>query len=85
MGFAPISLEHYIRKHMKNNPGDKEADVRKGLKRCIQDALAGARCHCGAPIWVIGSAFVGHACFTCITGEGWPESDYEIDEVLAKR
>ncbi|HEV2992073.1 MAG TPA: hypothetical protein VG759_26790 [Candidatus Angelobacter sp.] len=85
MGFVPISLERYVKMHMKSNPGEKEADVREGLKKCVQAALAGARCHCGAPIWVIGSTFVGHACFTCITGEGWPESDYEIDEVLAKR
>jgi hypothetical protein len=34
------------------------------------------------PIWAIGSAVVGNACFTCITGEADPSSDYEIDEVL---
>jgi hypothetical protein len=85
MGFVPISLEHYIKKHMKNNPDENEAQVRKCLEGCIQDALAGARCHCGEPIWVIGSAFAGHACFTCMTGEGWPDKDYEIDKVLAAR
>ena len=39
-------------------------------------------CECGEPIWVIGSAVAGHACFTCITGEATPSGDYEIDEVL---
>jgi TolB-like protein len=35
-----------------------------------------------ADIFSIGSAEVGAACFTCITGEAWPDSDYEIDEAL---
>jgi hypothetical protein len=45
---------------------------------------AGARCHCGEPIWVIGSAEAGHACFTCITGEADPSEDYEIAEACHK-
>ena len=32
-----------------------------------------------------GSAVVGNACFTCITGEADASSDYEIDEVLKSR
>jgi hypothetical protein len=32
-----------------------------------------------------GSAVVGNAWFTCITGEADPSSDYEIDEVLKGR
>jgi len=51
----------------------------------VADARQGARCYCGAPIWAIGSAVVGNACFPCITGEADPSSDYEIDEVLKAR
>jgi hypothetical protein len=43
---------------------------------------AGARCACGTFIWTIGSAEARAACFTCITGEAWPDTDYEIDEAL---
>ena len=85
MGFAPIGVEEYVKLHMKNNAEENPADLRKRLRRCVSDALAGARCHCGEPIWVIGSAFVGHMCFSCITGEGHPTEDYEIDEVLEAR
>jgi len=45
----------------------------------------GERCSCGNDIWVIGSASVGNSCFTCITGEGYPTDDYEIDLALKKR
>jgi hypothetical protein len=34
---------------------------------------------------VIGSASVGNSCFTCITGESQPDSDYEIDSAIEKR
>ena len=82
MSFAPIGVEEYIKLHLKANPDENPGYLRKRLRECISAALAGARCHCGEPIWVIGSATAGHACFTCITGEGFPEEDYEIDEVL---
>ncbi len=55
------------------------------LRTCVSAALAGACYHWGERIWVIGSTFVGHGCFTCITGEAYPTEDYEIDEVLEAR
>ena len=70
---------------MKANPDENPTDVLARLRSCVCDALAGARCHCGAPIWVVGSASAGHGCFTCITGEAVPSEDYEMDEVLAAR
>jgi hypothetical protein len=85
MGFNPIGVEQYIRLHVKRNPDDKPAELLRSFRRCIGEALAGARCHCGEPIWVIGSVFAGHACFTCTTGEADPSEDYEIDEVLKAR
>ncbi len=85
MGFTPISVKEYIKLHLKSNPKDNPAEMRQLLRACVERALDGARCHCGEPIWVIGSAFAGHACFTCITGEADPGEDYEIDEVLEAR
>ena len=85
MGFVPIGVEEYVKLHMESNPDEDPATLLESIRRCVSAALAGARCHCGEPIWVIGSAFAGHACFTCITGEGFPSEDYEIDEVLEAR
>ncbi len=33
------------------------------------DLVSYIKCNCGNPIWVIGSAITGNACFSCITGE----------------
>jgi len=78
VGFAPISIEEYARKHVKSNPSEREADVIKALRSALAAYRAGKRCHCGNPIWVIGSAGAGHSCSTCITGEAVPDHDYEI-------
>jgi len=79
-GFIPISIEKYVNLHLKHN---KDQD-RRELTEALDDALSaykhGVKCACGNPIWVIGSALSGYACFTCITGEAYPENDYEIDE-----
>lgn len=79
-GFIPISIEKYLNLYFKHN---KDQD-RKQLTEALDDVLSaykhGVKCACGNPIWVIGSALSGYACFTCITGEAYPEDDYEIDE-----
>jgi broad specificity phosphatase PhoE len=80
--FVPISIEQYIQLHVRRNPDEKAAELRARLRECVAAVLRGERCQCGEPIWVIGSAVAGHACFTCITGEATPSDDYEIDEVL---
>jgi hypothetical protein len=85
MGFVPIGVREYAKLHVKANPDENADELLARLRSCVSDALSGARCQCGAPIWVIGSAFVGYACFTCITGEAFPSEDYEIDEVMAVR
>ena len=85
MGFVPIGVKEYVKLHIKNNPGEDPSDLLRRFRTCIGDSLAGARCQCGEPIWVIGSVFAGHACFTCTTGEADPSEDYEIDEVLKAR
>lgn len=81
-GFTPISVEAYIESHLQSNPGDSHDQVRLAIKQSLDDYKKGKKCICGSPIWVIGSAFTGAACFTCITGEAVPDSDYEIDEAM---
>ena len=81
-GFTPISIDAYVDRHAKSKPDDKPEDMRAWLQRALQDHKAGVMCHCGKPIWIIGSAVAGNACFTCITGEASPDSDFEIDEAM---
>lgn len=85
MDFVPIRMEEYVKLHLKANPGENAAEFASRLRQCVSDAKAGARCRCGEPIWAVGSASAGHACFTCITGESSPDADYEIDEVIRVR
>jgi hypothetical protein len=82
MGFTPISIEDYVVRHTQSNRDDHPEEIRKSLQRALQDYRAGVTCHCGARLWVVGSAVAGNACFTCITGEAHPDSDFEIDEVM---
>ena len=84
MGFIPISIDEYIKKHLKSNPSESETDLRKRLNRALTDYKNGLKCHCGNDIWVIGSASVGNSCFSCITGESYPTDDYEIDSAIIK-
>ena len=84
MAFVPIGIDDYVTKFLASNPGNKRSEVTARLKETLERFIAGARCTCGAPIWVIGSAQAGHACFTCITGESYPEGDYEIADACAR-
>ena len=77
--FVPISLDDYVRLHLKSHPRADAADLRARLGRALEGYRSGLRCSCGEPVWVIGSAEAGLACFTCITGEADPTGDYEID------
>jgi hypothetical protein len=81
-GFAAIPFERYVDLHVQRNPAVDRAAFGRRLRHAVDARKAGARCACGAFIWAIGSAEVGAACFTCITGEAWPDGDYEIDEAL---
>ena len=85
MSFIPISINEYIKKHLKNNPSESESDLRKRINAALTDYKNGVKCACGNDIWVIGSASVGNACFTCITGESMPSDDYEIAAAVKKR
>ena len=85
MAFIPISIDNYIKKHLTNNPSENETDLRTHLNSALTDYNNGVKCSCGNDIWVIGSAFAGNRCFTCITGESQPDSDYEIDSAIKKK
>jgi hypothetical protein len=85
MGFVAISIDKYIKKHLDSNPSENELDLRKRLNSALEDYKNGVKCSCGNDIWVIGSTSVGNSCFTCITGESQPDSDYEIDSAIKKR
>ena len=78
MPFVPIELEKHVTKFLANNPGSERSEVSARLKETLAEFKAGARCACGAPIWVIGSAEVGHACFMCITGEALSDCNAEL-------
>lgn len=85
MSFIPITINKYVKKHLESNPTEVEKELRKNLKAALTSYKNGEKCSCGNDIWVIGSAAVGNSCFTCITGEGYPSDDYEIDEAVIKR
>ncbi len=84
MGFLPISIDNYVKKHLKSNPTENEKDLRDRLNSALNDYKKGVKCSCGNDIWVIGSASVGNSCFTCITGESYPIDDYEINSAIKK-
>jgi len=84
MGFVPIEIDEHIRKFVHRNKGQKPAEARARVQRALRDYKAGIRCSCGEPIWVLGSAEAGNACFTCITGDVDPSDDYEIAEACDK-
>lgn len=85
MNFIPISIDNYIKKHLENNPSEKEIELRTNLESALDNYKKGIKCSCGNDIWVIGSAAVGDSCFACITGGSQPDSDYEIDLAINKQ
>ena len=78
-GFTPINLHDYVELHLRGNPDAVRAEVIRQLESAIGAVRAGARCQCGAQIWIIGSAQTGLGCFRCITGQPEPDHDYEIN------
>ena len=78
VGFSRISLSDYVELHLRANPSTERAELTARLEYAMDAYRRGIRCQCGAPIWIIGSAEAGLACFTCITGQAVPDNDYEI-------
>lgn len=78
MEFVPISIEKFVALHLEKNPNWNKSELERSLKLALNDHNNGVTCECGNDIWVIGSAFAGRGCFTCITGDSEPSGDYEI-------
>ena len=55
MTFVPISINNYVKKHLKNNPDENEKELRKRLQNALDAYNRGERCDCGNDIWVIGT------------------------------
>jgi len=85
MGFIPISIDNFIKKHLENNPSENQKALKEQLEKRLADYNKGIKCHCGNDIWVVGSAFAGNSCFSCITGESFPSDDYEIESAIIKK
>ena len=81
LGFVPIGIDDYVVRHLKSNPGDSIEEITAALRAALRAHRSGVRCDCGEPIWVIGSAVAGFGCFSCITGEAYPEDDFELADV----
>lgn len=84
MSFVPITIEKYIRLHLRINPNENEDELRKRLNEARESYDKGIKCNCGNDIWVVGAATSGLRCFTCVTGEKHPAGDYEIEGTLDK-
>lgn len=82
LGFTPIRIEDYAARRLQSNPGESIDEITAALLAALRAHRSGVRCDCGEPIWVLGSAFAGYACFTCITGEAFPEHDFELADAL---
>lgn len=76
--FVPITVAEYLSLRSASARGKELAKLAARLNAALEAKIAGATCECGEPIWALGSAEVGQMCFTCITGEAVPESDYEL-------
>ena len=77
-GFVAITIPEYVERHVSSNPKANPKELTERLRQALQAKLQGALCECGESIWALGSAEVGLACFTCITGEATPDKDYEV-------
>ena len=81
-GFTPISAREFIDSCVRKNPDMTREEIAEGVDYALAAHKRGETCSCGSPLWVAGSAIAGLACFTCITLEATPDSDYEIDEAI---
>jgi hypothetical protein len=83
--WAPISIDKFVKIHLKKNPNANEKVLRVRIEAALDDYKNGVKCQCGKDIWIVGSASAPFACFSCITGKVHPRGDYEIDSALDKR
>jgi len=82
--FVPITLPEYVHLYLQSNPGDNENEITERLDEALKAFRAGKKCHCGDPVWVIGSAEAGWMCLTCITGSTDNSADYELADACVR-
>lgn len=78
--FNYISIDNFIIKTFDNNSNLNSQELKESLNEFKIRKLKGEVCNCGNEIWIIGSAYSGKGCFTCITGETDCSDDYEIEQ-----
>lgn len=83
--WTPISIDKFIKIHLKKNPDEKENVLRVRVEAAMDDYRNGTKCRCGNDIWIVGSASAPFGCFSCISGKKHPLGDYEIESALDKR
>ena len=83
--WTPISVDKFVKLHLKKNPKENEKVLRVRLEAALEDYKNGVKCQCGKDIWIVGSASAPFACFSCITGKDHSGGDFEIDSALDKR
>ncbi|MBK9392075.1 MAG: hypothetical protein IPN68_18510 [Bacteroidetes bacterium] len=83
--WIPISIDEYVKVHLKKNPNESENILRVRLEAALDDYTNGIKCNCGKDIWIVGSASSPFGCYSCITGKEHPAGEYEIDSALEKR
>ncbi len=77
--FKKISLDNFLKKYSKDNPGMDSKQLRKDLINFRQLKNDGVKCNCGNDLWIIGSAISGKGCFSCITMSADCSDDFEIE------
>lgn len=83
--WIPITIDDYVKVHLKKNPNENEKVLRVRIEAALDDYNNGVKCQCGKDIWIVGSASSPFGCFSCISGRDFPAGDYEIDGALDKR
>ena len=83
--WTPISIDKFVKIHLKKNPNENEKILRVRIEAALEDYKNGVKCQCGKDIWIVGSASAPFACFSCISGKAHPLGDFEIDSALDKR
>ncbi len=83
--WIPISIDKFVKLHLKKNPNENEKVLRVRIEAALDDYKNGVKCQCGKDLWIVGSASAPFACFSCITGKEHPLGDYELESALDKR
>lgn len=52
----PISIDKYIKIHLKKNPNDNEKTVKMRIDAALDFYNRGLKCQCRKDIWIVGSA-----------------------------